>query len=261
MTDPRQTSELPVLGHTARHTEAERGIAQGLCDAFEGSALPLSLRLQNFSRHVRRQDVARFLAKYEIFKQVVNVNGSIAECGVFAGGGIMAWQHCSAILEPYNHTRRIVGFDTFTGFPDVHEKDLAAGKSEHLHKGALKTTTSMQAEIEGLIALHDRNRPLGHVPKVDLVAGDARENIPKYLESHPHLLFSLVYLDFDIYEPTKVALDHLFPRVVKGGIVAFDELNCPEFPGETSALLDTLDLRGVELRRFPFEPYISYFTK
>lgn len=260
MTDAPQPSDLPVLGHTARHTQAERGIAQQLCDAFEGSALPLPLRLQNFPRHVRRQDLARFLAKYEIFKQVLTVNGSIAECGVFAGGGIMAWHDCSAILEPYNHTRRIVGFDTFSGFPAVHEKDLAAGESEHLHAGALRTSNTMQGEIEGLVALHDRNRPLGHIPKVELVAGDACANIPAYLGAHPHLLFSLLYLDFDIYEPTRVALEHLYPPVVKGGIVAFDELNCPEFSGETSAPLGTLALKQVELRRFPFGPYSSYFA-
>lgn len=70
-----------------------------------------------------------------------------------------------------------------------------------------------------------------------------------------------MYLDFDIYEPTKVALAKLWPRVVKGGIVAFDELNCAEFPGETLAFLESIDLAQVELRRFPFEPYISYFVK
>jgi hypothetical protein len=43
--------------------------------------------------------------------------------------------------------------------------------------------------------------------------------------------------------------------------VAFDELNCPEFPGETQALLETLGLAGVRLGRFPFDPHISYFVK
>jgi hypothetical protein len=256
-----EKSDLSVLGHAALHTPTEKGLAEELCAAFEGSQLSVALRLQNFPRHVRRQDIARFLAKYEIFKQVLSVNGSIAECGVFAGGGIMTWEHFSAILEPYNHTRRIVGFDSFAGFPDVHEKDLKIGSSEHLHKGALATNSTIKDEIEYLVARHDRNRPLGHIPKVELVAGDACETIPEYVKQNPHLLISLMYLDFDIYEPTRVALQNLYPRVVKGGIIAFDELNCSEFPGETSALLETLDLAHVELRRFPFEPYISYFIK
>jgi hypothetical protein len=71
----------------------------------------------------------------------------------------------------------------------------------------------------------------------------------------------MLYLDFDIYAPTKVALDHLLSRVVKGGIVTFDEMNCKEFAGETTALLESLDLNRVELKRFPLDPYISYFIK
>lgn len=72
-------------------------------------------------------------------------------------------------------------------------------------------------------------------------------------------MISLLYLDFDIYEPTKVAIEYLYPRVVKGGIIAFDELNCAEFPGETTALLESLEM--VKLCRFPYDPYISYFVK
>ncbi len=255
-------SMLHAMGqHEAKHTEAEKSVVDGLCSAFESSAAPLAQRLQNFPRHVRRQDIARFLAKYEIFQQVLPVHGNIVECGVFAGGGIAGWLHFSSMLEPYNHTRRIIGFDTFDGFPRVDEKDTSSGSSDHLHEGAFRIGEGMLDEIRGLIALHDRNRPLGHIPKVELVAGDACLTIPDYVERNPSMLISLLYLDFDIYAPTASALEHLFPRIVKGGIVAFDELNCPEFPGETTALLEFLDLREVELRRTRLDPHISYFVK
>ncbi len=252
---------MKVLGHEAKHTSTERDFMGGLVRAFQESSLPVGLRLQNFARHVRRQDVARFLAKHELFKQALNVNGSIVECGVFAGGGLSAWHHFSAIYEPYNHTRRIIGFDTFEGFPSIHEKDVIGGKSQHLETGALQTSPTIQAELENLIKLHDSNRPIGHIPKVELVRGDATQTIPAYFEKHPHHIISLVYLDFDIYEPTKVALEALLPRIPKGGIVAFDELNCPEFPGETIALAESLGLGKVSLRRFPFDPYVSYFVR
>jgi hypothetical protein len=173
----------------------------------------------------------------------------------------MSWVHYSSIIEPYNHTRRVIGFDTFTGFPDVHEKDLQHGCSDHLYKGAFQTNQSIVEEIQHLVDLHDQNRPLGHIPKVELVVGNACETIPKYIEEHPYLLVSLLYLDFDIYEPTKAALEYLYPRVVRGGVVAFDEIDCPEFPGETLALIDTLGLTQPKLCRFPFDPYISYFVK
>ena len=262
MSTPKNGKILNQLGHHShKYAEQERTVLDGLCEAFEKSRLPLGQKLQTFPRHVRRQDVARFLVKYEIFKQTLHVNGSVVEGGVFAGGGLMAWAHFSAILEPYNHTRRIIGFDTFSGFPGVDERDKKTGRSEHLHSGAFKTNDSIEDEIMQLVAIHDRNRPIGHVPKVELVAGDACRTIPRYLAKTPHLLVSLLYLDFDIYAPTKAALKFIYPRVVKGGIVAFDELNCAEFPGETTALLESLDLGSVELRRSPYDPYISYFVK
>ena len=74
-------------------------------------------------------------------------------------------------------------------------------------------------------------------------------------------MISLLYLDFDIYAPARPHWTNYFPRIVKGGVVAFDELNCAEFAGETTALLETFDLRQVELKRFPYDPYISYFVK
>lgn len=261
--DERKTNLQDELGlcHSAKHTEKEKGLVSKFCDAFEMSALPLAQRLQFLPRHARRQDIARFLAKYEMFKQSLSVNGSVIECGVYAGGGIMAWLHFSAILEPYNYTRRIIGFDTFSGFLRMREKDVRTGSSEHLHAEAFQTHANIKEEIEHLVALHDQNRPLGHIPKVELVEGDACKTIPKYIEENPHLIISLLYLDFDLYEPTKVALEQLYPRMAKGGVVAFDELNCPEFPGETIALLETLDLPEVKLCRFPFDPYISYFVR
>ena len=262
--DERKTNlqdELGLVCDSAKHTEKEKNLVGKLCDAFEMSALPLAQRLQFFPRHIRRQDIARFLAKYEIFKQSLSVHGSVIECGVLVGGGLMGWLHFSAILEPYNYTRRIIGFDTFSGFPSVSEKDAQTGSSEHLYAGGLQAHANIKEELNHLVALHDENRPLGHIPKVELVEGDACKTIPKYIEENPHLLISLLYLDFDLYEPTKVALEQLYPRVVKGGLVAFDELNCPEFPGETMALLETMDLAEVKLRRFPLDPYISYFVK
>lgn len=248
------------LDNAIKHTDAEKNVNSEICRLFQKSIVPLPQRLRDFARHTKRQDLARFLAKYELFKQIISVNGNVIECGVYAGGGLAAWLHFSSILEPYNHTRRIIGFDTFAGFPAIHEKDKT-GTSEHLRKGGFVINASIKDELTRFFQIHDQNRPLGHIPKVELVAGDACKTIPNYLRRNPHTLIALLYLDFDIYKPTKAALTHLYSRVCRGGMVAFDELNCPEFPGETAALMESLDLGQVRLRRFPFDPYISYFIK
>lgn len=175
-------------GLSKNHTEIEKEIYEELARAFNDSPTPLPARLRFFPRHVRRQDVARFLVRYEIFKLSLPAMGSIVECGVHAGGGLAGWMHFSSILEPYNYNRRVIGFDTFEGFPTIHGKDYKKlkGSAEFLHPGGLKIHKSMFEEISGLIAIHDKNRPLGHLPKVELVKGNACETIPKYLESSPN---------------------------------------------------------------------------
>ena len=69
---------------------------------FDESACPTADKLRNFAKYVRRQDIARFLCRYEIFKRQLHVKGSLVECGVHHGGGLMTWAQISAILEPYN---------------------------------------------------------------------------------------------------------------------------------------------------------------
>ena len=222
---------------------------------FEGSPCPTSDKLRNFPKYVRRQDIARFLCRYEIFKRQLHIKGSIVECGVHHGGGAMTWAHISAILEPYNYHRRIIGIDTFEGFPAVASQD---GRAENARAGAFRENYDIHAELSRAIAEFDANRFISQKQKVELVKGDARQSIPQYVAEHPHLLVSLLYLDFDIYEPTVTALQHLLPRVPKGGVIAFDEVNNPDWPGETRALLEMLDLQHHKLECLEFEPNISF---
>ena len=113
-------------------------------------------------------------------------------------------------------------------------------------------------ELRRLITTYDNNRFLGHVEKVQLVRGDATVTIPTFLASNPHLVISLLFLDFDLYEPTRVALEHFVPRMPRGAVIAFDELDNPIWPGETLALAETLGVNRLQLQRFDWDPYIAY---
>jgi len=215
---------------------------------------PIETKLENFPKYVRRQQLKRFLAMYEIFKLVLPVKGSIIECGVFRGFTMMAWAKLSTILEPENLTRRIYGFDTFGGFPSVSAADRSSRGLAS--KGDFHTTS--YEELLELIRVYDQDRFLGHLPKVELVRGDAVKTIPEFLERNTHLLVSLLFLDFDLYEPTKAALEHFVPRMPKGAVLAFDELDNPVWPGETKALLDSLPLNRLKIQRLDWDPYIGY---
>ncbi len=234
---------------------AEREEGRLLREAFEANPFPFETRMENFPKYVRRQNLTRFLALYEIFKRVLPVKGSIVECGVNHGFGFMSWAKFSAIMEPVNLTRRIYGFDTFEGFPSLAEADRAASSS-HVKEGDLAADS--KEELETLFAIHDTTRFLGHVNKAKLIKGDATQTIPAFVEENPHLLVSLLFMDFDLYEPTKVAIDHFVPRMPAGAVIAFDELDNPLWPGETVAMLELHTKRRLRIERVEFDPYIGF---
>tara|TARA_B100000900_G_scaffold415875_1_gene447644 strand:- start:2818 stop:3579 length:762 start_codon:yes stop_codon:yes gene_type:complete len=236
-------------------TTAESEEASKNKKIFEASPYDWETKIENFPKYVRRQNITRFLALYEIFKMSLTVKGSIIECGVNHGFGLMSWAKFSAILEPVNITRRIYGFDTFSGFPSISGSDKS-DNSNHLKKGDL--AADVKSELEELINIYDSTRFLGHVDKVNLIKGDAKKTIPNFLTQNPHLVVSLLFLDFDLYEPTKSALENFLPRMPKGAILAFDELDNPLWPGETLAMLESHQKRRFEIRRLEFDPYIGY---
>jgi Macrocin-O-methyltransferase (TylF) len=249
---------MPTTTRSFR-TEAELKVGQSIADLFERSIDSTEIKLENFPRYVRRQHLKRFLALYEVFKLALPVKGSVIECGVYRGFGFMSWAKLSTILEPENFTRRVYGFDTFSGFPSIAEKDENVNDRRVLampQSGDLSSNS--KCELEALLAEYDQDRFLGHLDKAHLIEGDATGTIPQFIEEHPHLVVSLLFLDFDLYEPTKVAIENFVPRMPKGGILAFDELDNPIWPGETQALRDTLGINNVQIERLPWDPYIGF---
>lgn len=241
-------------GEGSFRTEVEQKAARDYAKTFANCPDSIETKLGSFTKYVRQQNLTQFLARYEIFKQVSNIKGSVIECGVLRGFGIMAWAKLSSILEPVNLTRRIYAFDTFTGFPSVSEKDQS--KFGKVNVGALYS--SCYDELIELIKIYDNNRYLGHMKKVELIKGDATKTIPEFIENNKHLMVSLLFLDFDLYEPTRVAIENFFPRMPKGAIIAFDELDNPIWPGETLALLESIGINRLRIKRVEFDPYIGY---
>lgn len=223
--------------------------------AFKSSKIDLLTKIENFPRFATRQTLAKFLARHEIFKKILPVNGSIIECGVLHGAGLFTFAKLSSIYEPINHTRKIIGFDTFSGFPSVHAIDKKGSYSD-IKVGGLRG--SSLEEIQDSVALYDANRPLAHIPKIDLVKGDIIKTAPAYVKKHRELVVAMLYLDLDLYEPTKAALQAFVPLMPKGAVIVFDELNAEIFPGETRAVDEVLGLRNLRIERFSYDSYLSY---
>lgn len=239
---------------TPLRTAAERSVAANLARLFVEGPGTVEEKLENFTKYVRRPHLKRFLALYELFKLTLATKGSIIECGVYRGFSLMAFAKLSAMLEPENLTRRIYGFDSFEGFPSVSERD--ASPTTGAAKGELRADS--HDELLALLREYDADRFLGHIPKVELIRGDMTRTIPRFVETHPHVIVSLLFVDCDLYAPTAAALEHFLPRMPQGAVLAFDDLDNPLWPGETRAVIEHKGLRGLELRRFEWDPYIAY---
>ena len=243
--------------HYASSRTAKDNLYAKEMDKFFDSSIGSNIdKIRHFAKFVPRQEMSFFLAKNEIFKKILNIHGDIIECGVYLGGGLMTWANLSVIFEPFNHTRKIIGFDSFEGFPRIHDKDGPQSEISFKKEGGLKSNA--EDDIRKAIELFDGNRPIDHITKVDLVVGDAVEQIPNFLIENAQTVVALLYLDFDAYEPTKVALETFLPRMPKGAVICFDELNDKNWPGETLAVLESLGIRNIKIERFNFTSNLSY---
>ena len=97
-----------------------------------------------------------------------------------------------------------------------------------------------------------------HIKKNMVNKGDAPKILKELLKKNQELIVSLAYFDFDLYEPTLKCLELLKPRMVKGTILAFDELNDKDSPGETLALMKSIGLNNIRLERYKYASRISY---
>ncbi len=221
----------------------------------KNSPLPDDEIIPNLGMFLNSKALSRILFFYEIYKKIVSNHGVIVEFGVRWGQTLSIMSALRGILEPFNRHRKVVGFDTFEGFKGVNEFD---GKKCKCIDGSFSVPQNYETYLEQLIILQDKFNPISHLKKFELVKGNAENTIPEYLKKHPETIISLAIFDFDIYAPTKAALESIKPHVCKGTILVFDELCDDIFPGETIALREVFGLNDLKIERYPMTSRISY---
>lgn len=201
-------------------------------------------KIADFPKYASTWFIQKFITRYELCKLLKDKTGDIIEMGVCGGGGLFSIYHSLQILENCSSAyRRIYGFDTFDGFPKTSLSD----KDPDTY-GEKAFSFEKDKEIIDIFNIHNANNNDKLRNRVNLVKGDIFETVPQFLEKNKHIIVAMLYLDLDIYKPTKFALEQIIPRMPKGSIIAFDELNHPNWPGETLALLETLNIRDVEIK-------------
>jgi hypothetical protein len=176
----------------------------------------------------------RFLSKHQIA-------GDVVECGVWRGGSMHAVARTFDALG--DHSRDLYLFDTFEGMPPPSEKDrrVADGTTAQvlLDKGTKEQTIWAYASLEDVKAGFET------VPypadKIHYIQGKVEDTVPEHLPE----TISLLRLDTDWYESTKHELEHMYPRLVSGGVLIIDDYGY--WQGSRQATEEFLEVSGERL--------------
>lgn len=196
--------------------------------------------------------LAKTLCLYEMYKLASSVHGAIVECGVFRGASFCVFAMLRSLLENV-WVRTLIAFDTFDVFAETPQEDDAAIRS------AIGSVVGFDCiSVEQL--QHALTLKGGGVSEnIELIAGDICHTVPEFAAKHPSIRIALLSVDVDFEAPTRTILNHLFPLVVQGGIVLFDDYGT--FPGETKVVDEFLAKTGYRLRQARFTRHPCYIVK
>jgi len=241
---------------TQQLSEKEIQIRADFLDFFLNRQPVVSSELmENLGLYIHRRELGRILYMHELYQKIVGVEGVIMEFGCRWGQNLVLFENFRGLYEPYKVGRKIIGFDTFEGFPEPQSED---GSSPHIKKGAYDMPQGYEKILDYILHYHEQESPISHVKKYEVVKGDVSETLISYLDDHPETIIAMAYFDLDLYKPTKDCINAILPHMPKGSILGFDELNYFGFPGETLAVRDTLGIQNLQLRYSPLEPSCSY---
>lgn len=166
-------------------------------------------------------NLGRFMAIADILRSTLSVPGHVAEFGSWKGANVMFLTKLLRIYDP--HGSKVVHcFESFQGLTNFGNKDVDEEKWRGTYKGNREV-------IDAFVELYELQDELV------IHQGLVEDTLVPTLAADQGVTFSLVYCDVDTYEPTKIILDNMHPRLAKGGVFVFDEWNFADWPGETRA--------------------------
>lgn len=205
-----------------------------------------------FYLHCEPSRISKFLAHAKLYEMSLGLPGEFVEAGVLKGVSFCRFRKLGRLHHP-DHHRRFIGFDVFGPFPEAEfESDKA--KREYL----LSVAGDTGIDKDRLLGLLGKQ---GLADNVELIEGDIRQTLPRFLDANQEMSVSIVNIDLDLYDPVKAVLEHLFERVVRGGIVILDDYE--GFPGARRAIDEFLSEhdRPETIRKFPFAQSPCYLIK
>jgi len=176
------------------------------------------------SREYTMVNKERSFALYEAVEYISrnNIEGDIVECGVWRGGQTMIMAR--TLLKENDKNRKIWLYDTYEGMSEPTNDDVKISNQERAQNLLLQKDKSTELDnIWCYAPIEEVKRNVmstGYNPdNFVFVKGKVEDTIPDQIPSK----IALLRLDTDWYESTYHELVHLFPRLVKGGVLLIDD--------------------------------------
>jgi hypothetical protein len=181
----------------------------------------------------------RFFSLVNLFRQTLQLDGLVAECGCFRG--LSSYLLCSTLKRANGafdgHGYRI--FDSFAGLSAPQAEDAVAAAAA----GAADLKQNTQAGNYAA-SLETVKTSLCAFPRIEYFPGW----IPQAFPHEPEARYRFVHVDVDIYQPTRDSLDYFYPRLVPGGIIVCDDYN---WPGARKAIEEVCARVGAQYQTTP----------
>lgn len=256
MTEKDMSATVQPLGHSYLSSDKQVSLEERRRHYFETGAGNASEKMASLGRFTSRQNTAKLLAQHEMMAMTRGVAGDIIEAGVYFGGGLMNWALIGAALEPFNYQCKIWGFDTFEGTQGVSDVDLAHSR---IARRDGEYFAPVYDDLQTAIELFDADRPLSHLPKIQLVKGDLRETAAKWVSENPASCVRILHIGVNIHAPTKACLEAFLPIMTEGGLIGIDGLNYAS-GGCMQAVREVLGKdRMPAIRTMEYYPNFTYF--
>jgi hypothetical protein len=224
--------------------------------------LSLSETLINFPAFIRRREMTRLLADYDLFRMIVDLPGSIVELGVYLGAGIFTWAKLLETFVPGDRSRKVYGFEGGRGYEKLSRED---GAPQPWIDKVVGRKVPPDKYLERMVELTNLDNLIPGAERCRVVAGEIEKTVPEFARANQGTRLSLVYCDVNLFEPTLIGLRHLYPLVMPGGIVVFNGYGAPPWQGEALAFETYFKEIGQPqpvLRKFPYSIHPSgYFVK
>lgn len=181
-------------------------------------------------------------AKLDVLEGRLEEPIQVAECGVYRGRCTRA---LFEVAEEIGIEIQITGLDTFSGLPKLSEKDLeyAPPKAKYRRQKVFSDTT--QSEVLAYIGKK-------YTKKLQLVEGDFSKTLSSLDKARK---YSFVFIDCDLYEGHKSALEYFYSKMNPGGIIFLDDYFSKEYPMARVAVDEFLEDKKEEVFEVRYGPY------